>query len=181
MKKLLSLLLLFFVLVACEDKQDMEDIFDDMGWSDPSDKQDPTEGKRCFIWIEGNANFKDYGDSRENIARDMAKIADCGFTDIVVDVRPAGAGGDVLYKTDKCDQVQYMGAWINGEYVKVERHSDWDYLQAFIKHGVNSLVRFELFQFYSANALNKPSVIRHKTPHRRKRPHDADIHRNCNR
>ena len=69
----------------------------------PSNWQDPTPTvteKRAFIWIEGNANFKDYGDSRENIARDMAKIADCGFTDIVVDVRPAGAGGDVLYKTD---------------------------------------------------------------------------------
>ena len=50
-----------------------------------------------------------------------------------------------------------------------------------VKHRVDPLVRFELFQFYSANALNKPSVIRHKTPHRRKRPHDADIHRNCNR
>jgi hypothetical protein len=27
--------------------------------------------------------------SRENIAHDMEKIADCGFTDIIVDVRPA--------------------------------------------------------------------------------------------
>jgi hypothetical protein len=59
-------------------------------------------GKRCFIWIEGNANFRDYGDSSENIARGMEKIADCGFTDIVVDVRPAGAGGDLLFKNDRC-------------------------------------------------------------------------------
>ena len=65
----------------------------------------------------------------------MAKIADCGFTDIIVDVRPAGAGGDVLYKTDKCPQVDFMGAWINGQYVKVQRNSDWDYLQAFIDAG----------------------------------------------
>jgi hypothetical protein len=40
--------------------------------------------------------------SRENIAHDMEKIADCGFTDIVVDVRPAGAGGDLLFKNDRC-------------------------------------------------------------------------------
>ena len=65
----------------------------------------------------------------------MAKIADCGFTDIVVDVRPAGAGGDVLFKTDKCDQVHFMGAWVGGNYVKVQRNSDWDYLQAFIEEG----------------------------------------------
>ena len=104
----------------------------------PDEWQDPTPvvtEKRAFIWIEGNANFKDYGDSKDNIARDMAKIADCGFTDIVVDVRPAGAGGDVLYKTDKCPQVDFMGAWVDGEYVRVERSSDWDYLQAFIDEG----------------------------------------------
>ena len=81
-------------------------------WKDPNPVV--TE-KRAFIWIEGNANFKDYGDSKENIARDMAKVADCGFTDIIVDVRPAGAGGDVLYKTDRCPQVDFMGAWINGQ------------------------------------------------------------------
>lgn len=103
--------------------------------SDGSGVQGPAEPKRCFIWIEGNANFKDYGDSRENIARDMAKIADCGFTDVVVDVRPAGAGGDVLFRTDKCDQVHFMGAWIGSSYVKVQRTSDWDYLQAFIEEG----------------------------------------------
>jgi hypothetical protein len=33
-------------------------------------------GKRCFILIEGNANFRGYGDSRENIAHDTEKIAD---------------------------------------------------------------------------------------------------------
>lgn len=103
--------------------------------SDGTETPVPSDPKRCFIWIEGNANFSDYGDSRDNIARDMAKIADCGFTDIVVDVRPAGAGGDVLFKTDKCDQVHFMGAWVGGNYVKVQRNSDWDYLQAFIEEG----------------------------------------------
>ena len=95
----------------------------------------PKEPKRCFIWVEGNANFPDYGDSKENIARDLAKVADCGFTDVIVDVRPAGAGGDVLFKTDKCDQVHFMGAYINDVYTRVERSADWDYLQAFIDAG----------------------------------------------
>ena len=97
--------------------------------------QEPGEKKRCFIWVEGNANFRDYGDSKENIARDLSKVAECGFTDVIVDVRPAGAGGDVLYHTDKCDQVHFMGAYINGIYTRVERSSDWDYLQAFIDAG----------------------------------------------
>ena len=101
-------------------------------WQDPSPSV--TE-KRAFIWIEGNANFKDYGDSKANIKRDMEKIADCGFTDVVVDIRPAGAGGDVLFKTDKCPQVDFMGAYIDGVYTRVERSSDWDYLQAFIDEG----------------------------------------------
>lgn len=142
--KLIPLLLISILLFSCgKDGIDVNSKFDELGWGDSGQTDDPDDsgnaekpsGKRCFIWIEGNANFKDYGDSRENIARDLAKVADCGFTDIVLDVRPAGAGGDVLFKTDKCDQVTYMGAWVDGSYVKVERTSDWDYLQAFIEEG----------------------------------------------
>ena len=154
MKRIYILLFTSLFLISCSDRGlDVGSKFDELGWGNPDtpvvpdDPDDPGNsgdsdddparpaGKRCFIWIEGNANFKDYGDSRENIARDMEKIADCGFTDIVLDVRPAGAGGDVLFKTDKCQQVEFMGAWVDGNYVKVERHSDWDYLQAFIEEG----------------------------------------------
>ena len=114
MKKIYILLFALLFLVACQDRGlDVGNKFDELGWGDTTDPgTEPSEGKRCFIWIEGNANFKDYGDSRENRARDMAKIADCGFTDIVLDVRPAGAGGDVLFKTDKCQQVEFMGVSI---------------------------------------------------------------------
>lgn len=121
--------LLFF---ACDKKSTIPEFPPE--WQQP-ETPSPSDQKRCFIWVEGNANFKDYGDSKENIARDMAKIADCGFTDVIVDVRPAGAGGDVLFKTDLCPQVDFMGAWIDGNYVKVQRSSDWDYLQAFIDAG----------------------------------------------
>lgn len=129
-KKFITSFALSLAIFSCEKKNTVP-VFPDE-WQDPTPVV--TE-KRAFIWIEGNANFKDYGDSKENIARDMAKIADCGFTDIVVDVRPAGAGGDVLYKTDKCPQVAFMGAYIDDVYTRVERSSDWDYLQAFIEEG----------------------------------------------
>ena len=106
LKKIISGFTVALAMCSC-DKESSVPQFPDQ-WQDPNPVV--TE-KRAFIWIEGNANFKDYGDSKENIACDMAKIADCGFTDIVVDVRPAGAGGDVLYKTDKCpvfDKLRYL-------------------------------------------------------------------------
>ena len=107
MKKLISLMLVLFMVCACDDnKLDIESEFDKNGWTEqetpqepeqpadpeqPSDPEppadpeppvdpetpadpEPVKGKRCFIWIEGNANFRDYGDSRENIARDMEKM-----------------------------------------------------------------------------------------------------------
>ncbi|MCM1301732.1 MAG: family 10 glycosylhydrolase [Alistipes senegalensis] len=99
-------------------------------WPDPS--QPETEKPR-FIWVDAAANFPDFADSRENIARDLALAKDAGFTDIVVDVRPTT--GDVLFRTDKVDQVKWLGAWLPGGYQKVERTATWDYLQAFIDEG----------------------------------------------
>ncbi len=184
MKRLISLTLVLFMIFACDDnKLDIESEFDKNGWNDPETPVDPerpenpeqpvdpehpadpepAKSKRCFIWIEGNANFRDYGDSRENIARDMEKIADCGFTDIVVDVRPAGSGGDVLFQTDKCSQVQYMGAYIDGAYTRVERTSTWDYLQAFIEEGhragLNVYAGFNTFCGGHVSSLGKNGVI----------------------
>lgn len=103
--------------------------------SNPPDVEEPEdkESKPCFIWIDAAANFPDFANSRENIVRDLTKAADAGFTDIVVDVRPTT--GDVLFETDVCDQVQWLGAWLPGGYTKIERTADWDYLQAFIEEG----------------------------------------------
>ena len=127
--RLIAVLVILTGFCSCDEQKP---VYEYPSGNGPEVNSNP---KRCFIWVEGNANFKDYGDSKENIARDMAKIADCGFTDIIVDVRPAGAGGDVLFKTDKCDQVHFMGAWSGSNYIKVQRSSDWDYLQAFIDAG----------------------------------------------
>lgn len=114
-------------------------------WEDPTPSQkdttkDPTDttkkrenGKRYYIWIDAAANFPDFANSKDYIRRDLTKAADCGFTDIVVDVRPTT--GDVLFESKVGHKVEYLGAWVNGVYTKVTRTATWDYLQAFIDIG----------------------------------------------
>lgn len=105
---------------------------------DPNPDINPNPGpeitkKPCYVWIDMGANFPDYANSRENIKNDLKKIKDCGFTDIVVDVR--STTGDILYKSSFCPQVEYMFAWRDGKYSKFSRTETWDYLQAFIDEG----------------------------------------------
>lgn len=90
-------------------------------------------GKPCFIWIDAAANFPDFANDRDKIVRDLTKAADCGFNAIVVDVRPTT--GDVLFRTDKCQQVEWLGAWTASGYTPIYRTAEWDYLQAFIEEG----------------------------------------------
>ncbi|MCS3327209.1 hypothetical protein NXV53_22715 [Bacteroides faecis] len=66
--------------------------------------KNPNASKPRYIWIDAAANFPDFANSKENIARDLALAKDAGFTDIVVDVRPTT--GDVLFKTNHVDQGQ---------------------------------------------------------------------------
>ena len=101
--------------------------------SNPSEPEVPSGEKPCYIWIDAAANFPDFANSQANIQRDLTKAAEAGFTDIVVDVRPTT--GDVLFKTDKCAQVEWLGAWTDNGYEKITRTSSWDYLQAFIDQG----------------------------------------------
>ncbi|MBP1593219.1 MAG: hypothetical protein H6Q12_237 [Bacteroidetes bacterium] len=91
--------------------------------------------KPRFIWIDAAANFKDFANSKENIARDLTLAKNAGFTDIVVDIRPTT--GDILYKSSVSgvQQVEWLGAWVDGVYTKVYRIATWDYLQAFIDKG----------------------------------------------
>lgn len=111
-----------------------EDSGEDSGKEDSgNDNPVMQNGKRCFIWIDAAANFPDFANDREMITRDLTKAAECGFTDIVVDVRPTT--GDVLFKTEKCQQVEWLGAWLSSGYTKIYRDADWDYLQAFIEEG----------------------------------------------
>lgn len=90
-------------------------------------------GKPRYIWIDAAANFEDYANSKENIERDLKKVKETGFTDIVVDVRPTM--GDVLFKTNAVDYVKKLDYWKNGQYSFYERTVDWDYLQEFIDIG----------------------------------------------
>lgn len=101
----------------------------------PPSGGDDTPEKPSYIWVDAASNFTDFGDSKDNIHRDLAHAKEVGFTDIVLDVRPPS--GDVLYQTDEVDQVTGLYAWVptgNGGYVykKVMRTATWDYLQAFI-------------------------------------------------
>ena len=102
-------------------------------WPSPDDPDEPAAEKPRFIWVDAAANFPDFADSRENIARDLAKAREAGFTDVVVDVRPTT--GDVLFRTEAADPVRWLGAWLPGGFQRVERTATWDYLQAFIDEG----------------------------------------------
>ena len=94
-------------------------------WPDPEPEPDPepVAGKPRFIWVDAAANFPDFANSRENIARDLAKARDTGFTDIVVDVRPTT--GDALFRTSAVEQVEWLGAWLPEGYSKIERTATW--------------------------------------------------------
>lgn len=119
--------------VSCGSDDGTKYEFPDGPDPDPDPDPQPGEGKPRYIWVDAAANFPDFANSKENIARDLAKAKDAGFTDIVVDVRPTT--GDVLFRTTVVDQVAWLGAWLPGGYTKVERTATWDYLQAFLDEG----------------------------------------------
>ncbi len=103
-------------------------------WPDQGNEpESEIKAKPRYICIDAAANFPVYANSKENIARDLRKVKESGFTDIVVDVRPTS--GDVLFNSSVVDQVKFLFAWVNGVYTKVVRTADWDYLQAFIDEG----------------------------------------------
>lgn len=116
--------------MACGGSDSKDYWGDTSGGGDEEPTENPNASKPRYIWIDAAANFPDFANSKENIARDLALAKDAGFTDIVVDVRPTT--GDVLFKTNHVDQVKFMYAWIGSNYTKVERTATWDYLQAFV-------------------------------------------------
>lgn len=93
---------------------------------------DPADLKPRFLWIDAAANFEDYANDQEQIAADLARIAETGFTDIIVDIRPTM--GDVLFQTTHIEQVKKLSSWSGGLHWE-ERTATWDYLQAFIDAG----------------------------------------------
>ncbi len=128
--KYFTLLLLIGSMVfafACSD-----DAEPDYKFPEPPATNDD---KPRYIWIDAAANFKDFANNKENIARDLKLAKDAGFTDVVVDVRPSN--GDILFKSsvEGVQQVEWLAAWINGVYGKVTRTATFDYLQEFIDKG----------------------------------------------
>jgi len=90
-------------------------------------------GKPRYVWIDASANFYWYANDRAYIANELKKIADCGFTDIVVDVRPTE--GTVLWNSSVAPPARRLAAWVNSSYKFVERTASFDYLQAFVDSG----------------------------------------------
>ena len=89
--------------------------------------------KPRMVWIEVGANFNAYGNSRENIVSDCRRIADMGFTHVIVEVRPTS--GNVLFKSRIAPPVDEVASWRGGSLGYVPRTADFDYLQAFIDAG----------------------------------------------
>jgi hypothetical protein len=117
-----------------EDPSDKPEDPSDKPSDDPSDKPvDPANLKPRYLWIDAAANFPDYANNKAQIATDLKKVAQTGFTDIVVDVRPTN--GDVLFETDLLPMITRMDYWSKSGYQFFYRTETWDYLQAFIEAG----------------------------------------------
>ena len=93
------------------------------------------EAKARLVWIDAAANFKDYANSKKNIADDMARLKETGFTGVVVEVRPTTAG--VLFNSDVEKPLTQVDAWVTGAYKWLKRTETFDYLQEFINAGKN--------------------------------------------
>ena len=89
--------------------------------------------KPSVLWIDAAANFSSYANDADSMARDCARIAEMGFTHIVVDVRPTS--GDVLFRSSVAPELRQMPAWSPEGWVLREREASFDYLQAFIDAG----------------------------------------------
>lgn len=105
-------------------------------WKDdyvPEFEDDGIVGKPRYVWIDASANFQYYGNDEAYIAADCKRIAEMGFTDIIVDVRPNS--GDVLFSSKVAPELKKITAWTSKGFGFLERTADFDYLQAFIVAG----------------------------------------------
>lgn len=107
------------------------------GTTDPDGPDGPVlpeiKGKPRYIWVDAAANFQYYANDVAYIAADCQRIAQMGFTDIILDVRPTS--GDVLFTSSVAPACRQVAAWINGRYRWVERTENFDYLAEFILAG----------------------------------------------
>ena len=96
----------------------------------------PEVQKPAYIWVDAAANFPSVANSKEGIADFVSKAKTAGFTDLLIDVRPTN--GDVLFKTNRVDQVTTLYTWQRiveektSRFLPTTRTESWDYLQAWI-------------------------------------------------
>lgn len=133
MKIKVLILASLLILAACT-KQGKEPPKIDWG-GEPSTPtaSDTLRANDAYVWVSCEGNWEEFANSRENIARDIAKLKECGFTDLVVDVRPTNGG--VLFKSSHAKPQTRMDCWTNRGYVFINRTADFDYLQTFIDEG----------------------------------------------
>lgn len=141
MKRLLTILFCVVIAVSssCRKSQDNNIVYP---WDEPEkpdqpekpdEPKDTSKAKDRFVWIDASANFQYFANDRARIASDLKKVAEAGFTDVIVDVRPTD--GVVLFKSSVAPEAKKLGAWVGSKYTWVKRTAEWDYLQAFIEEG----------------------------------------------
>ncbi len=146
-RRLLILSALLLCFQACAPARQSDYVFPVAEEPDTPQPEKPS-GNRCFIWVDTYANMYELANSQDNIRRDLQKAADCGFTDIVVEVR-ASSGG-LFYKSAHGDPVTWLSAYRDGKYIKIERTATFDYLQTFIDIGHELGLRiYAAFQTFS--------------------------------
>lgn len=131
---ILILFAALFCTVSCVEKEfvlpwDPVTPVDPQPDPDP-DPDPPFKGKPRYVWIDAAANFTYYANDAGYIEKDVARIKEMGFTDIIVDVRPTE--GTVLFKSATAPEARRLAAWVGSSYKFVERTATFDYLQAFI-------------------------------------------------
>ena len=69
-------------------------------------KPEGQKGKSRYVWVSCEGNWEEFANSESNIIREIGLLKDCGFTDLVVDVRPTNGG--VLFKSTHAEPQRRM-------------------------------------------------------------------------
>ena len=133
MKNKVLILASLLILAACTKPSKEPPKIDWGGEPSTPTASDTLRANDAYVWVCCEGNWEEFANSRENIARDIAKLKECGFTDLVVDVRPTNGG--VLFKSSHAKPQTRMDCWTNRGYVFINRTADFDYLQSFIDEG----------------------------------------------
>ena len=133
MKNKVLILASLLILAACTKPSKEPPKIDWGGEPSTPTASDTLRANDAYVWVSCEGNWEEFANSRENIARDIAKLKECGFTDLVVDVRPTNGG--VLFKSSHAKPQTRMDCWTNRGYVFINRTADFDYLQTFIDEG----------------------------------------------